>query len=96
MSKECDIDHYWYFLSYSFKSQPNVCSRCHDLLMVSMKPSNIAIWNIKGSGYDGIRQNQVSFLAYREDSKKIGLFDQQNKNNIIWFLGSVFFKRYIA
>ena len=46
-----------------------------------MKPSNIAIWNIKGSGYDGIRQNQVSFLAYREDSKKIGLFDQQNKNN---------------
>ena len=33
-SKECDICHYWYFLSYSFKFQPNVCNRCHDLLMM--------------------------------------------------------------
>ena len=23
-SKECDICHYWYFLNYSFKFQPNV------------------------------------------------------------------------
>ena len=36
-SKECDICHYCYFLSYSFKFQPNVWNRCHDLLMVSMK-----------------------------------------------------------
>ena len=26
-SKECDIYHYWYFLNYSFKFQPNVCNR---------------------------------------------------------------------
>ena len=32
-SKECDIYHYWSFLSYSFKFQPNVCKRCHNLLM---------------------------------------------------------------
>ena len=35
-SKKCNICHYWYFLCYSIKSQPNVCSRCHDLLMMSL------------------------------------------------------------
>ena len=42
-SKECDICHYWYFLNYGFKFQPNVCNRCHDLLMMSMNLDNIAI-----------------------------------------------------
>ena len=37
-------------LNESFKFQPNVCNRCHDLLM-SMKLSDIAILNIKGSDY---------------------------------------------
>ena len=37
-SKECDICHYWYFLNYSFTFQPNAWKRCHDLLMMSMKP----------------------------------------------------------
>ena len=50
-SKECDICHYWYFLNYSFKFQPNVCCRCHDLLMMGINLSNIAILNIKGSDY---------------------------------------------
>ena len=36
-SKECDVCHYWYFLNFSFKFQPNVCNRCHDLLMVSLE-----------------------------------------------------------
>ena len=35
-SKECDICHYWYFLNFSFKFQPNVRNRCHDLLMMSV------------------------------------------------------------
>ena len=47
--KECDICHYWYFLNNSFKFQPNVCNRCHDLLMWSTNLSYIAILNIKGS-----------------------------------------------
>ena len=47
-SKECNICHYWYFLNYSFKVQPNDYNRCHDLLM-SMNLDNIAILNIKGS-----------------------------------------------
>ena len=50
-SKECDIYQYWYFLNYNFKFQPNVCNRCHDLLMMSVNLSNTAILNIKGSDY---------------------------------------------
>ena len=33
------------------KFQQNVCSRCHDLLMISMNLSDSAILNIKGSDY---------------------------------------------
>ena len=46
-SKECDICHYWHFLNYSFKVQPNICNRCHDLLMVSINLIDIVILNIK-------------------------------------------------
>ena len=48
-SKECDIYYYWYFLSYSFKFQPNVCSRCHNLLMMSI--NLIDLTNIKSFDY---------------------------------------------
>ena len=50
-SKECDIYPYWYFLNHSFKFEPNVCNRCHDLLMMSVNLSNISVLNIKGSDY---------------------------------------------
>ena len=43
--------HYWYFLNYSFKFQPNVCNRCHDFLMMSINLSDVAILNIKDSDY---------------------------------------------
>ena len=46
-SKGCDVYHYWYFLNKGFKFQPYVCNRCHDLLMISMTFSNIAILNIE-------------------------------------------------
>ena len=39
-SKEYGVFHYWYFLNYSFKFQPNVCNKCYDLLIMSM---NLAI-----------------------------------------------------
>ena len=52
LSKEWDICHNWYFSNYSFKFLPNVCSIYHDLLMMSMNLSDIAILNIKGSNYD--------------------------------------------
>ena len=50
-SKECDICQYWYFLSKGFKFQPNVCNRCHDLLMMSMNLSDIAILRINSVDY---------------------------------------------
>ena len=50
-SKECDTCHYCYFFNYSFTFQQNVCNRWHDLLMMSMNLSNIAILIIKGSDY---------------------------------------------
>ena len=42
-SKEGDVCHYWYFLNYSFEFQLNVCNRCNDLLMISVKVLFIAI-----------------------------------------------------
>ena len=50
-SEECDTSQYLYFLNYSFKLQPNVCNRCHDLLKMSINLSDIAILNIKDSDY---------------------------------------------
>ena len=32
-------------------SQPYVCNKCHDLLMISMSLSDIAILSITGSDY---------------------------------------------
>ena len=44
--KKCNICHYWYFLNKGFNFQPNVCNRCHGLLIMSMNFSDIAILNI--------------------------------------------------
>ena len=38
-SKERDVCHYWYFLNFSFKFQPNVSNRVHGLLMMSVNLS---------------------------------------------------------
>ena len=38
-------------LNYSFKFQPDVWNRCHDLLMMSVKLSNTASLNIRGCDY---------------------------------------------
>ena len=76
-SKESDICHYWCFLNYSFKIQPNVCYRCHDLLMMSMNLSNIAILNIKGSDYRCIislisKNEAINLLQNVDLTKKSG------------------------
>ena len=34
------------FLNKGFKFQSNVCNRCHDLVMMSMNLSHIAILNV--------------------------------------------------
>ena len=50
-SKECDICHYWYFLDKGFTFQSDVCNGCHDVSMMSMNLSDIAILNIKVAAY---------------------------------------------
>ena len=49
--KEYHICYYCYFLNKGFKVQVNVWNRCHNLLMMSMKLSDIAILNIEGADY---------------------------------------------
>ena len=70
-SKERDICHYWYFLSKGCTFQSNVCDRCHDLLIMSMNLSDIAISNSKGSDYryiiSGISKNEVINLLQNVD-----------------------------
>ena len=76
--KECDVYHYWYFLNYSFKFQRNACNRCHDLLMMSMKFSNIAILNIKSSHYGCI----ISLISINEAMNLMqnAKFDRKKQN----------------
>ena len=50
-SQRCDICHYWHFSNKSSIFQPNACNRCHDLLMMCMNLSDIAILNIKDSDH---------------------------------------------
>ena len=50
-SKKCNICHYWYFLDKGFAFQSDPHNGCHDLLMMSMNLSDIAILNIKGANY---------------------------------------------
>ena len=49
--KECNIYHYWYYLDKVFKFQLDLCNGCHDVLMISMKLSDIAILNIDGADH---------------------------------------------
>ena len=50
-SKEWNICYYWYFSNKGFKFQTNVCNGHHDIEMMSMYLSHIAIFNIKDSDY---------------------------------------------
>ena len=49
-SKECMICHYW-FLNHGFKFQDSVCNGCHDLTMLSVITSDIAIVTVKNVDY---------------------------------------------
>ena len=50
-SKECVFCHYWSFLEKGLKFQSYMCSWCHDLSIMSLNLSDIAILNIKGVDY---------------------------------------------
>ena len=79
-SKKCDICHYWYFLDKGFKSQPNVCNRCHDLLMMYMNLNDIYISNIKNAEYcNGISKSEAITLLQKIDLTKKGGTLSKNK-----------------
>ena len=73
-SKECDICNYWHFLNKGFKFQPNICNRCHDLLMMSIKLTDIAILNINSADYrciiSGISKSEVMKLMQNTNLTK--------------------------
>ena len=49
-SKKCIICHYWFF-SLGFKFQDFVCNSCHDLTMLCVNISDIAVITVKGVDY---------------------------------------------
>ena len=63
-SKKCMLCHYWYFKVVGFKFEPNVCNKCHDLLMTAYELKIIAILNVKDVGYRcilwGISKNEAA------------------------------------
>ena len=66
-----DIFLYWYFLDKGFKFQPDGCNGCHDILMISMTLSNIAVLNIHSFDYrfimNGISKSEVVNLLQKAD-----------------------------
>ena len=54
-----------------FKFQPNVCNRCHDLLIIYINLRDIAILNIKSVDYcwiiSGISKNKVIDVMQNPD-----------------------------
>ena len=54
--------------------KPNVCNRCHDLLMMTMSLNDIAISNIKSCDYrciiSGVNKNQTINLMQNVDLTK--------------------------
>ena len=50
-SKECDIYHYWYFLSKKFNNETYLYNLCHGLMQKAMNFNDVTIVSIKGSDY---------------------------------------------
>ena len=50
------ICHYWFF-NHGFKLQDSVCNGCHDLAMLSVNISDIAIITVKNLHYRCIIHN---------------------------------------
>ena len=78
-SKECYICHYCYFLNKGLKFQQYICNSCHDLVMMSMNLSDIAISNIKGSDYRCI----ISGISKSEALNSIQNIDLTGKSRTL-------------
>ena len=76
-SEECNICYCCYFLDKGFKIQSDVCNGCHDVLMMSMNLSGIAILNIHGADYRCIisrisKSEAINLMQNNDLSIKIG------------------------
>ena len=60
--KECMICHYCFF-NHRFKFLDSICNDCHDLTMLSVNISDIAIVTIKNVDYRCIIHNISKFEA---------------------------------
>ena len=79
-SEKSNICHYWYFLNYSFKFQPNVYATDAMIYkMMSITFSDIAILNIKGSDYRCI----ISLISKNEAIKLLQNADLTEKNGTL-------------
>ena len=47
-SKKCMLCQYWHFRDVGFKFEPQVCNKCHDILMTAYELKDIAILNVRG------------------------------------------------
>ena len=74
LPKECVVCHYWYFLNKGFKFQSYVCNVCHDLLIMSVNLSDIAILKIEFIDYcciiSGISKSEAINLMLNIDLSK--------------------------
>ena len=61
-SKECTICHYW-LLNHGFKFKGSIWNGCHDLTMLSVSISDIAIIAVKDVNYCCIIHNISKFEA---------------------------------
>ena len=63
----------WFLQKLVLKFQLNACNRCHDLLIISMNLSDIAILNIKGSDYSLISKNEaINVMQIADLTEKTG------------------------
>ena len=65
-SKECNICHYWYFLSKNFNYEPYLCNGCHDLMQKAMNFNDVAIVSVNGRNF----RNHFWFMS-KDDAIKI-------------------------
>ena len=80
ISKECNINHYWYFLDEEFNSQPYVCNGCHDVLMMSINLNDISILNIHGVYYC----SNIKGISKSEAVNLLQNVDLTEKSGVLW------------
>ena len=90
-SKECMLCHYWHFKDVGFKFEPQVCNKCHDILMNAYELKDIAILNVKGVDFKSIlrviRKDEVVNRLNNSVLKGQGVLEHDGfwcKQNACW------------